>query len=414
MFVDRRDAGKKLADRLRGLGDENPVVIGLPRGGVVVAAEVAKALDVPLDIVGVRKLGTPGQPELAMGAIAEEDVIVYNESVLSHLNIGDAEMKEVIASEQDEMNRRIRVFRGDKPAVSVEGRTAILIDDGLATGMTAVAAARALRRKGAGKIVLAVPVSSHRTAEAMRSEVDDVVTLLTPETFFAIGEWYMEFGQTTDEEVIDLVHGRSLQEFPFELSRDLSVPTDAKAVIVFAHGSGSSRLSPRNRAVAESLNEAGLATLLFDLLTEDESRDRRNVFDIALLADRLLAATKWVAEQNETSSLPIGYFGASTGAAAALVAAASSEVFAVVSRGGRPDMAGKHLAKVRAPTLLIVGGEDHAVLDLNRSALAQLTSESSLEVIPGATHLFEEPGALEEVTRLAKQWFIGHLGQSAV
>lgn len=405
MFADRRDAGKQLADRLRALGDEDPVVLGLPRGGVVVAAEVARALEAPLDIVGVRKLGTPGQPELAMGAIAEEDVIVYNESVLSHLNIGDAEMKEVIESEQDEMNRRIRVFRGDKPAVAVEGRTAILIDDGLATGMTAVAAARALRRKGAGRIVLAVPVSSQRTAEAMRSEVDDVVTLLTPETFFAIGEWYMEFGQTTDEEVIDLLRGGTSEEFPFELSRDLSVPTDAKAVIVFAHGSGSSRLSPRNRAVAESLNESGFATLLFDLLTDDESRDRRNVFDIALLADRLLAATRWVADQNETSSLPIGYFGASTGAAAALVAAASSEVFAVVSRGGRPDMAGEHLAKVRAPTLLIVGGEDHDVLDLNRSALAQLTSESSLEVIPGATHLFEEPGALEEVTRLAKDWF---------
>jgi dienelactone hydrolase len=190
----------------------------------------------------------------------------------------------------------------------------------------------------------------------------------------------------------------------------LSLPKAASGIVLFAHGSGSSRLSPRNTYVAEALQEAGLATLLFDLLTEPEAADRARVFDIPLLADRLAMATEWTATQPETVALAIGYFGASTGAAAALVAAARSErdIAAVVSRGGRPDLADAELARVRAPTLLIVGGADDVVLDLNRMALAQLTCEKKLSVVPGATHLFEEPGTLDEVIDLAQSWFVDH------
>jgi dienelactone hydrolase len=189
------------------------------------------------------------------------------------------------------------------------------------------------------------------------------------------------------------------------------LPDGADAVVVFAHGSGSSRVSPRNRRVAEALGERGLGTLLFDLLSEEEARDR--AFDIPLLAERLLAATRWLAERTETRGLQIGYFGASTGAAAALIAAARTahDVGAVVSRGGRPDLARSELAYVRAPTLLIVGGRDTAVLDLNRAALAALRCEKKLSIVPGATHLFEEPGALDTVIELAGDWFVGHLGK---
>lgn len=195
----------------------------------------------------------------------------------------------------------------------------------------------------------------------------------------------------------------------------LEIPRGAQGIVLFAHGSGSSRHSPRNRAVAQALQEGGLATLLLDLLTvEEEQIDRVTAqlrFDIALLARRLVGATDWLLQQAETSSLRIGYFGASTGAAAALVAAAErpEAVTAIVSRGGRPDLAGTALPSVRAPTLLIVGGLDGPVIDMNQEALEQMRAEKQLRIVPGATHLFEEPGTLEQVARMARDWFVHHL-----
>lgn len=198
---------------------------------------------------------------------------------------------------------------------------------------------------------------------------------------------------------------------PLGLAGSLRLPTAPRAVVVFAHGSGSSRLSPRNVYVAEALNRSGIATLLFDLLTSDEEADRANVFDIPLLAGRLISALSWISDAPETAGLRIGLFGASTGAAAALVAAASlgGQIGAVVSRGGRPDLAGPALDRVRAPTLLIVGGNDRDVLALNRQALKRLPASSELRVIPGASHLFPEPGALDAVVAEASAWFQQHL-----
>jgi len=192
----------------------------------------------------------------------------------------------------------------------------------------------------------------------------------------------------------------------------LTTPSRPSGVVAFAHGSGSGRFSPRNQFVAQALQEAGLATLLIDLLEEDESEDRRKVFDIELLADRLRAAGRWLGDDGETSGLPLGYFGASTGAGAALVAAARDpeRVGAVVSRGGRPDLAWDDLPDVEAPTLLIVGGRDDGVIELNQKALSALRCEKKLEIVPGATHLFPEPGALEKVARLASDWFVRTLG----
>jgi dienelactone hydrolase len=199
------------------------------------------------------------------------------------------------------------------------------------------------------------------------------------------------------------------------LEGNLTVPQNAGGIVLFAHGSGSSRHSPRNRYVATLLNQAGLATLLIDLLTPDEeavdSLTARLRFDIGLLAERLVGVTDWLTQEAQTKNLPIGYFGASTGAGAALVAAAERPevIGAVVSRGGRPDLAGAALSRVRAPTLLIVGGNDFQVIELNRLALARLRCKKQLVIVPGATHLFEEPGALDEVARLAREWFEGHL-----
>lgn len=192
-----------------------------------------------------------------------------------------------------------------------------------------------------------------------------------------------------------------------KLPADIAVPPMAKGVVIFAHGSGSSRLSRRNRRVAASLNQDGFATLLFDLLTEDEALDRGNVFDIALLGSRMMEAVDFAQSDQRLRHLPIGLFGASTGAAAALVAAGErgAAVAAVVSRGGRPDLAAESLPGVRAPTLLIVGGDDEPVIALNRQALARLRCVKHLEIVPGATHLFEEPGTLEKVIDLASDWF---------
>jgi putative phosphoribosyl transferase len=202
---------------------------------------------------------------------------------------------------------------------------------------------------------------------------------------------------------------------PIGLDGFLRRPPDAVGLVLFAHGSGSGRTSPRNNAVAAALGEAGLATLLFDLLNDEEAADRANVFDIALLGERLCLAIDWARQQPGLAGLPQGCFGASTGAAAALVAAASRPtiVRAVVSRGGRPDLAAPVLARVVAPTLLIVGGRDAEVLELNRQALAALRCPKALEIVPGATHLFPEPGALGAVTALARAWFLAHLGAAA-
>lgn len=199
---------------------------------------------------------------------------------------------------------------------------------------------------------------------------------------------------------------------PLGLDGMLGIPSpSARGLILFAHGSGSSRFSPRNNAVAAALRRAGLGTLLFDLLSRAEEEDRANVFDIELLAERLVAASEWVLASPETRSLPIGYFGASTGAAAAIKAAArlKGRIGAIVSRGGRPDLAASALSEVDSPTLLIVGGRDTEVLALNRGARRSMRCESALEVVPGATHLFEEPGALEQVTALSQRWFLDHL-----
>ena len=207
---------------------------------------------------------------------------------------------------------------------------------------------------------------------------------------------------------------------PVVLEGNLSLPEDARGIVLFAHGSGSSRLSSRNRHVARLLNQANLATLLVDLLTsEEEAVDLRTAhlrFDIGLLAERLVGVTDWLTQAPETRQLRIGYFGASTGAGAALVAAAerSETVGAVVSRGGRPDLAGSALTRVRAPTLLIMGGNDVQVIALNRAALAQLRCVKQLVIVPGATHLFEEPGALDQVAQLARDWFDRYLTREEV
>ncbi|RPK44021.1 phosphoribosyltransferase family protein [Streptomyces sp. ADI93-02] len=422
LFTDRTDAGRQLAEALRHLERRDPVVLGLPRGGVPVAYEVARALGAPLDVIVVRKLGVPYRPELGFGAIGEGGARVISDEIVRHAGVREKDLKAVERAEEAELLRRAQTYREGRPRLPLEGRTVVVVDDGVATGATARAACQVVRAQGASHVVLAVPVASPDVAARLREDVDEVVCLSTPHFFSAVGEWYRDFSQTSDEEVVSLLARASTGTATAEevevdaggvpLAGDLVLPGDAGAVVVFAHGSGSSRLSPRNRAVAGVLNRAGLGTLLFDLLTPGEEVYRANVFDIGLLAGRLADTTAWLRHR---VSLPVGSFGASTGAAAALRAAAATDsgVGAVVSRGGRPDLAGADLSGVRAPTLLVVGGADTTVIDLNRQAQAALHCENRLEIVPGATHLFEEPGALDRVAELARDWFTTHLVRPA-
>jgi putative phosphoribosyl transferase len=408
------------------LAGRDVVVLGLPRGGVPVAAEVARALGAPLDVVLVRKLGLPRRPELAMGAVGEDGVVVLNEDVLEAARVDEATLAEVERRERAELERRARQLRGDRPRLSLEGRTAVVVDDGVATGATARAACEVVRAHGAARVVLAVPVGSPHALADIAPTVDEVVCLDSPQRFAAVGQAYADFRATEEEEVLALLRRPApapAAEVPTPRDEDvvtdagpdglpghLTVPEHAVGLVVFAHGTGSGRHSPRNRAVAEVLHCAGMATLLVDLLTPAEETARGPVFDVELLAGRLGAVARWATAEPSCAGLPLGYFGASTGAAAALVAAARDDaVRAVVSRGGRPDLAGPALAEVRAPTLLVVGGHDEQVLELNREAQARLRCTNRLAVVPGASHLFEEPGTLRAAAELARDWFATHL-----
>jgi len=442
VFADRDDAGRWLAARLGHLRGEPVVVLGLPRGGVPVASQVARALGAPLDVIVVRKLGVPFQPELAMGAVGEDGVRVIDPEIVDKAGVSADELAAMLAREQAEVEARAARYRVRRPRLPLDGRVAVVVDDGIATGATARAACQVARAQGAARVVLAVPVAPPGWQARIGTDADELVCVRTPLGFFSVGQFYAEFGQVADDEVITCLERAATpgspdnaspagaadtadppgwseevepQAGPVRLAGYLDVPDNARGIVVFAHGSGSSRHSPRNRHVAGVLNEAGLGTLLFDLLTPEEALDRANVFDISLLAGRLAEVTRWLRAQPRAVRGGIGYFGASTGAAAALWAAAEpgTDIAAVVSRGGRPDLARPRLAAVTAPTLLIVGERDEVVLDLNRRAQAELRCENDLAVVPGATHLFEEPGTLAAAAGLARDWFLAHLPPSA-
>jgi putative phosphoribosyl transferase len=440
VFRDRRDAGRQLAAQLEPLAQQRPVVIALPRGGVPVALEVARALDAPLDVLAVRKLGAPRNPELGVGAIAEDGTAVLDSYAARRVGMTQQRLEETLGREVAELTRRVKHYRDGRRPLEVRGRTVIVVDDGLATGLTDLAAVRALRARGADRIVVAVPVGARESVALVGEEADEIVCHTIPAQLVGVGRFYENFSPVSDAEVVALLAAAASDRLPAPeqmrppehrppserrvaerellldlggvvLPGDLTLPPEPRGVVIFAHGGGSSRLSPRNREVAETLNEAGLATLLFDLLTEEEGRRRALVFDIPLLARRLEEVTRWAIAQPDTRGLPVGYFGASTGAAAALraAAAAGDVVQAVVSRGGRPDLAADRLPYVTAPTLLLVGSSDPDVLELNRRAAAMLRCPHRLIVVLGAGHLFAEPGTLETVARHAAEWFAAHL-----
>jgi putative phosphoribosyl transferase len=471
-YLDRRDAGRRLAAELMPFAREQPVVVALPRGGVPVAVEVARALRAPIEILAVRKIGAPGNPELAVGAVAEDGTGVLDPRSAGMLGMTQWQLEDTLEAESRELRRRLARYRHDRSPLSLHARTAIIVDDGMATGMTELAAVRAVRNQDAARVVVAVPVGSAEAVAMLEEEADAVRCLSVPRRLYGVGMWYEDFSPVSDDEVMTLLAAAreetaadgaaaersaraadgpapdhaltelggasaravelgstpprkaspqgALEEHELALELDgqrlpgsLIAPAQARGVVVFAHGSGSSRLSPRNRTVAKALAGAGLASLLFDLLGAAEAQRRDLAFDVPLLARRLTQATAQLAAWPGARGLPMGYFGASTGAAAALSAAAQlgGAIAAVVSRGGRPDLAAEDLERLVAPTLLIVGEHDRQVLELNRGAAERMRGPHELALVAGAGHLFEEPGALERVCELATGWFGRYLGR---
>lgn len=422
-FRTREEAGRLLAARLKSRIWDQPLVLALPRGGVPVAVPVAETLETPLECFVVRKIGAPGRRELGLGALAETGAVVLDPDLVAWTRTSQREIDRIVAEEKAELERRVALYRDARLLPDLWGRQVIVIDDGIATGGTARAVGQALRQQGPSQLVLAVPVAAASALPSLRGVFDEVISLMAPVDLSSVGEWYEDFRQVSDDEVVALLsqYGEPLAPADEEvlialpkvtLTGTLAVPEGAQGLVLFAHGSGSGRFSPRNNAVARALRREGFATLLVDLLTDVESQAERQGqmrrFDVGLLAKRLAGVIDWLGLRADLKPLPVGLYGSSTGAAAALEVAAfrPRRVFAVVCRGGRVDLTSPDaVAKVMAPVLMVVGGADQVVLELNRQVKPQLPGQVQLVQVPGAGHLFEEPGALEQVTRLTVRWF---------
>ncbi len=432
LFRDRKEAGQRLALRLGRFAGEDPVVLALPRGGVPVAFEVAQVLGAPLDVAVVRKIGAPGRPELGIGAVGEGGARHLDEGMLARLGLSEALLRPVLEAAEREVERGLRRYRGEQLPISLHGRTVILVDDGIATGGSMQAAIQVARLRGAAKIVLAVPVAGPDSLQKLAHDADEIVCVEVSQMLWAVGLAYEEFEQVPadtvrvmleaasrhrDGDLSGVVHSKEVkvQVGEVELAGDLTAPQAPSGLVLFAHGSGSNRKSRRNRRVARFLQEAGMATLLFDLLSTEESKTdaitAEHRFDIDLLARRMIGAVDWSAKHALLGPLKKACYGASTGAAAALAAAAErpSQVLAVVSRGGRPDLARRWLSRVRVPCLLLVGERDLPVLAIHSEVMDEIPGHTRLVVVHGAGHLFEEPGAMEEVARRSTEFLRAHL-----
>lgn len=438
MFRDRADAGRALAGAL-GVLVRRPdvVVLGLARGGVPVARGVAAALGAPFDVLVARKLGVPGIEEVALGAIAEGSRQVARDPVAWYLGLPRRVVRRVAARERLEVERRVFLYRAGQSIPHLRSRTIVLVDDGLATGATLRAAVLAVRTHQPARVVVAVPVANAESAAALKADVDELVSLVTPKTFGTVSDWYEDFAPVTDADVLRLlgrdtcvaagsppsVANARLERavaIPIDgcsIAGDIGPPDDAagspnevRGLVVLAHGGGSSRNSFRNRYLAGRLRLAGFATLRLDLLTDVEQAADAECgeirFDVAHIAQRLIAAIEWAAREKMPGADRIILIGASTGAAAALMAAAARPalISAIVARGGRVDLASAVLGRVKAPVLLVVGGDDWETLRWNTEAMQSLAAKARLVVIRGAGHTFEEPGALGAVGEQVVRW----------
>lgn len=431
VFADRFDAGRELAERLAFLAGEDVVVLGVPRGGVPVAYAVAEALDAPLDVIVVRKLGVPFRREVPMGAIGEDGSRILDARVIERAHVPAHELRIAEEKERAVLEAGIAGLRSESPRVDLLGKTAVIVDDAIVTGSVARVAAGIARRLGATRVIVAVPVAAKDSIQNFDA-ADEVVAVATPQVVGSAAEHYRDFSCPSEEGVQVLLASarrrmanNGLNGHPgvaadvevaipvgtTTISGTLHVVDSGAALVIFANSNGLGRHSPRNRLCASTLHLAGISTLLVDLLTSDEDVFPANHTDIDLLAGRIVAATAWAVQHSKTAQARIGYLATDNAAGAALRAAGEqgAAISAVVSRGGRPELAGGVLASVTAPTLLVVGSEDTFVLTLNRDVQSHLRCASKLAIVEGASHTFDEPGTLQEAARLSAEWFTRYL-----
>ncbi|WP_150240873.1 phosphoribosyltransferase family protein [Nocardiopsis quinghaiensis] len=427
-FADRSEAGRRLAERVRPFTVNDPLVLALPRGGVPVGAELAQRLDADFDVVMVRKIGMPGRPELGVGAIAEDGRVLYDDLALARMHVPRQALSDTVAAERDELDRRRRVYRGERPGPRIAGRDCVVVDDGVATGGTARAALRMIRQAGPAQLVLAVPVASPEAVELLREEVDALVVLSAPDNFRAVGEWYRDFGQLSDSRVTEILaesthththtrprpdtaRGVRVRAGRVYLDGDLTVPADLHGAVVMA--SEEERGGHRRRSVAAVLQRAGYATLVLDLLTGQERSSGTGGVEAGVLGERLGAAVTWLRRAADAADEPLGVLASGEAAAAALVTAAEQpqDVAAVVVHGGRIDLAGDSLPGVRAPVLVLLEGGDSFVRELGEWARGRMGGPTDLRVTAGAERLLGDSGEWRRVASQALDWFDLHLGR---
>jgi len=413
-YRDREEAGRLLATALREAGVHAPVVLGIPRGGVPVAAEVARALDGELGVVVARKLRAPGQPELAVGAITADGAEWLNESLADECGADSRYLSLERARQIDEARRREAAFDGDRRP-DVKGRTVVIVDDGLATGATAIAAARSVKGAGAARVILAAPVAPPETVGRLRAEVDDVVCPRIEEDFWAIGQFYVGFRQVSDEEVKAILDAFAAgpKTIDARVSRDgvelavrLRLAGHRAPLVTFVHGLGSSKDSPRNVVIAEHLVDRGIGALLFDLSGHgDSSRSTGDEFE-AFVAD-LAAVQQWASRRSEVAPERMAIAGSSLGAAVALTAVKRALVHPAALVLRAPPVGPAEYHGLEVPTLLLVGSLDPLLGEAR--AAAAICPAVELRVVEGAGHLFEEPGTLEQAASITVEWLAGRL-----
>ena len=425
-FADRRGAGRRLAAVLHEFRYEDPVVVGIPAGGMAVAAEVARALRGPLDVVAVRALIATDDASRPIGVLGECGVTVLDAGVIEELHLGADGLEAAIEHANHELDRLLAEYHPTGRRFAVAGRTVLLVDDGLASARNAQAAARSLRERGAARVILAVPVAESCCAIEMREWVDQVVCLEYRREPRALRFWYDDFGETTGGEIAALLSEHAVareREAEIEVSPAsvlrgrLTIPWGAYArgAVLLAGGSRSKSGTPCSRSFAAALNKAGLATLQLDLPVAAEERDTTNIFDVDVLAERLVGATKWLRAQPETARLARGYLGSDVGSAAALAAAARlrAGICAVVTCDGRPDWANRWLSGIVAPVLMISVEADARARARSRDAQRQLRCVSDLAVVRERTGTVDRLEARERVAALALQWLTQHLTEAA-
>jgi predicted phosphoribosyltransferase/alpha-beta hydrolase superfamily lysophospholipase len=411
IYRDRRDAGKQLATVLKARGLDGAVVLGIPRGGVPVAAEVAQVLNGELGVVVARKLGAPMNPELAIGATTASGATYINLTAAAEVGANESYIEAETHRQVAEAQRREQAFDGIRRP-EVKGRIVVVVDDGIATGATAIAAVRSIKKEGAARVVLAIPVGPPDTVRQLRMEADEVICLEETSDFWAVGQFYREFDPVSDEEVrriLDAFSGAPAGSRNVEIVRNnvrlagvLATPpgTGPFPLVIFVHGLGSSKESPRNRLIAEHLVRTGIATLLFDLSGHGDSSGALREGIESYVAD-LEAAFAWAEERPEIKRELIGIAGSSLGAAVAVRALLQQKVRprTMVLRG--PPIGQAELQRVHVPSLLLVGSQDPLANGLGPGNNPDLR----LSVVEGAGHLFEEPGTLEEALKRTVDWF---------